>query len=142
MLVLAVSLSLCACSSSPVDRAEPGSQSSSSAALESGKLSLPEFSLPVQVNVQPTPPKVLKENELHIVLPPEEADKWKHAKVSVTLSMPSMDHGDLQSEATYQEPGEFVAILVPTMVGEWKADIRFEADGKSSTVSYLFTAEP
>lgn len=137
-LLLAAFLSLSACASSPSGHPEGTAPSAS----ESGKLTFQEFSLPIEVNIQPSPPKILNENELHIVLPKEQADKWKDAKVSVIVSMPSMDHGDLQVEAAYKESGEFVAKIVPTMVGEWKADITFEAEGKSSTVSYTFVAEP
>ncbi|MED4585859.1 FixH family protein [Brevibacillus choshinensis] len=137
-LFLAAFLSLSACSSSHSSHPDASSPSAS----ESGKLTLQEFSLTIQVNIQPAPPKILNENELHIVLPKDQADKWKNAKVSVIVSMPSMDHGDLQVTAEYKETGEFVAKIVPTMVGEWKADITFEADGKSSMVSYPFVAEP
>lgn len=137
-LLFAALLSLSACSSSHSGHPEAASPPAS----ESGKLTLQEFSLPIQVITQPDLPKILKENELHIVLPKDRAEAWKSAKVSVTLSMPSMDHGSMQVTAEYQEPGEFVATIVPTMIGEWRADITFEADAKSSTVSYAFVAEP
>lgn len=137
-LLFAAILSLSACSSTHSGHPKAASPSAS----ESGKLTLQEFALSITVNIQPDPPKILKENELHIVLPKDRATEWKNAKVSVTLSMPSMDHGNTQVAAEYKEPGEFVANIVPTMVGDWLADITFEADGKTSTVSYSFAAEP
>ncbi|QRG67981.1 FixH family protein [Brevibacillus choshinensis] len=137
VLLFAAILSLSACSSS-----HSGHPEASPPASKSGKLTLQEFSLPIHVYVQPDPPNILKESELHIVLPSDQADAWKNAKVSVTLSMPSMDHGNTQATAEYKETGEFVASIVPTMVGDWRADITFEKEDKSSTVSYVFAAEP
>lgn len=137
---MAAALLLPACSSPASPEAE--SPSSQPTGAEKGKLTFAPFSLTVEVSVQPAPPKILKENELLIDLPPEQADRWKNAKVSVRLTMPSMDHGAVDAVAAYREPGQFAAKIVPTMVGEWQADITFEADGKTSTVAYPFVAEP
>ncbi|MED4906682.1 FixH family protein [Brevibacillus centrosporus] len=143
MLFFSALLLLSACSSHAGHSAQvtPSSPPSSSTA-SSDRLTFAEFSLSIQVALEPETPKILKENELRIMLSEAEADKWKNAKVSITLSMPSMDHGEVQVAAEYIEPGVFVAKIIPTMIGEWKADITLEADGKSSTVSYLFSAEP
>jgi len=105
-------------------------------------LVIQDVSIPLQVELDPADARILKENQLRIRVPTEHLDKLKQAKVSVALTMPSMDHGAVSFEAVAAKDGEFVAAIVPTMVGGWLATITFEVDGQSATATYAFEAVP
>ena len=103
---------------------------------------LAELSIPLQVELDPAPAKNVKENTLRITVPAEHAAKLEKAKVSVSLTMPNMDHGAIVFEATQEKAGEYVAQIVPTMLGEWLATITFEIDGTAMSTAYSFEVEP
>lgn len=138
LAAVALLLFLPACSSST----HLGHSESAPSSSGASPLTFPDLALAVHITFQPATPRILQENELLIALPPEQAEKWKNASVTVTASMPGMDHGNQQVTAEYREPGQFVATIVPTMVGDWQADITFASEGKTATASYPFTAEP
>ncbi|WP_312116286.1 FixH family protein [Brevibacillus reuszeri] len=112
------------------------------AATTTPLLVIQDMSIPLQVELEPTNAQILKENQLRIIVPAEHVDKLKLAKVSVTLTMPSMDHGAVNFEAAASKDGEFTAKIIPTMVGGWLATITFEVDGQTATATYPFEAVP
>ncbi|MDH6353358.1 hypothetical protein M2298_005385 [Brevibacillus sp. 1238] len=136
-LLLSVLLALVGCASA--DHAE---HASTALAQKTDTPMLAELSIPLQVELDPAPAKNVKENTLRITVPAEHAAKLANAKVSVSLTMPNMDHGAIVFEATQEKAGEYVAQIVPTMLGEWLATITFEMDGTAMSTAYSFEVEP
>lgn len=141
LAILSLVFLLFACSSqNEQEHSQHGA--ATAAATTTPTLVIQDLSIPLQIELDPADARILKENQLRIRIPSEHLDKLKQAKVSVTLTMPSMDHGEVSFEAVVAKDGEFVAAIVPTMVGEWLATITFEVDGKSASATYPFEAVP
>lgn len=117
-------------------------EASAPAASIAPTLVLQEQSILLQVELEPAPAKILKENQLRIIVPAEYVDKLKQANVSIALTMLDMDHGAVSFQAEESEAGQYIANVVPTMVGNWLATITFEIDGKPVTATYAFEAVP
>ncbi|QHZ58835.1 hypothetical protein M655_026195 [Brevibacillus sp. NSP2.1] len=115
---------------------------STAAAQQTNTPMLEELSIPLQVALDPSPAKNVQENALHITVPAEHAAKLETATVSVSLSMPNMDHGAIVFAAAKEKEGAYVAQIVPTMLGDWLATITFELDGKAMSAAYPFRVEP
>ncbi|WP_019119633.1 FixH family protein [Brevibacillus massiliensis] len=96
----------------------------------------------LQIKLVSEPVKILMENELQISLPSEQAEGMKDAVVTVKLSMPEMDHGELLFSAERGPDGVFTAKLIPTMVGRWVAQIVVEKDGQTIASEFGFDAQP
>ncbi|MGC5327284.1 hypothetical protein [Brevibacillus sp. SYSU BS000544] len=90
----------------------------------------------IQIDLQPNPAKILKENMLHISLPASLQQELKEKTVKIQLSMPGMDHGILEVQAKPNEQGEYIAPVTPTMIGDWKAELSME--GKTQTITATF----
>ncbi|MFP3391924.1 hypothetical protein [Brevibacillus sp. SIMBA_040] len=142
LIVLSLVFLLLPACSTPNEQEHSQHGAATAAATTSPTLVIQNVSIPLQVELDPADARILKENQLRILVPSEHLDKLKQAKVSVTLTMPSMDHGDVSFEAVSTKEGEFVAAIVPTMVGGWLATITIEVDGKSATATYPFEAVP
>ncbi|MFM1652849.1 FixH family protein [Brevibacillus sp. B_LB10_24] len=96
----------------------------------------------LQYHLVSEPVKILVENELQISLPSEQEAGRKDAVVTVKLSMPEMDHGELSFSAEREPDGVFTAKLIPTMVGRWVAQIVVEKEGQTITSQFVFDAQP
>ncbi|OAH57956.1 MULTISPECIES: hypothetical protein [Bacillaceae] len=92
----------------------------------------------LQVNMNPQPAKILKENELRITW--DDSMKKNPEAIIVNLSMPGMDHGDLVVEAEKKGDRAYVAKVVPVMVGTWVADIKIQTDGHITSIKHTFEA--
>lgn len=92
-----------------------------------------------QVNLNPSPAKILQKNDLSIIPTKTNHTLLQHATVTITLSMPDMDHGKIEVAAQKTANG-FLAKITPTMIGRWMADINIVKDGKTSTIQYEFQA--
>ncbi|MED1646081.1 FixH family protein [Brevibacillus agri] len=115
---------------------------STAAAQQTNTPMLEELSIPLQVTLDPSPAKNVQENTLRITVPAEHAAKLETATVSVSLTMPNMDHGAIVFAAAKEKEGAYVAQIVPTMLGDWLATITFELDGKAMSAAYPFRVEP
>lgn len=94
----------------------------------------------IQIELQPNPAKILKENMLHISLPASLEQELKNKNVKIKLSMPGMDHGILEVEAKPNEQGIYVASVTPTMIGDWKAEMSMEGHDQMITATFDFDA--
>lgn len=83
---------------------------------------------------------ILQENKLTIVLSGEMLHTFAEATVTVSLSMPQMDHGELVVQAASVGDGQYEARIVPTMIGKWDATITIEKDGHVKTIAFPFEA--
>lgn len=94
----------------------------------------------IEVQLNPNPAEMLKENEFLIKVMDESGNLVENAKVEVTLSMLDMDHGDLTFSCTSQGEGMYKGKGIPVMAGDWIATVNVEKDGQSSMMEYLFEA--
>ena len=94
----------------------------------------------IEVQVNPEPAQVLKENEFRIKVKDETGNLVEEAMVDITLNMADMDHGDLVFSCIDEGKGIYSGKGIPVMAGEWVATVRVEKDGKTSTMDYIFQA--
>jgi len=99
-----------------------------------------EGSHQIEVQVQPNPAVILKENEFYIFVRDQDGKPVENAKVKVTLSMADMDHGDLSFFCDSISKGVYKGKGIPVMAGEWIATVSVEQEGEKSTLEYVFQA--
>lgn len=93
------------------------------------------------VNMEPNPARTLKENEMHIRLKDLQSQYITDAVIIVSLSMKSMDHGDLTIDANPTGEGDYVAKVIPVMAGEWIAEITAKLQHDTVQTQYVFEAK-
>lgn len=98
--------------------------------------------LQIQAALAPEKAKVLQENLLTVTVTDLDQKKVEQAEVTITLSMPGMDHGQLSVKAEKTEAGSYEAKVIPVMVGDWIADIRIVAKDQTATYQFPFQAVP
>lgn len=110
-------------------------------ALQAGdvKITSSHSNLKIRMAISPEPAKAFRENDLRITVLNASGQAISDARVSVVLSMAEMDHGDLQSEAVWEE-GQYVAKVVPVMIGKWIADVTVETGNDTLAATYAFQA--
>lgn len=95
----------------------------------------------VKVQISSTPAKTLQKNKLYITLTDVNHNKVSNAKVTVSLTMKSMNHGELKVPAVLTDKGIYLAEVIPVMNGKWTAEVTALIQDHTVKTIYNFEAK-